>query len=335
MNSGNKGFQNLGNTCYMNSALQCLSHLLEFHPKNDNFMSDCLKCQNRSDYELMNQWIKLQMDVWDNSCNGCINPQSFLRSFIVQCRAKDKIFYNFNQNDVDEFLTLLMELLHESIKKKVKITVKGEPKTQLDKLAYKSIEGWKQFFEDDYSYIIKKFYSQLLTVTSCTECDYVTTNHEPLMVLSLEIPEKNSLTLRDCLDNYTALETLDCDNSWKCDKCKCNVEPERKIMLWESSDVLIILLKRFKNGRKNDAYIQFPLSLDIEDYIINYSDSSNNYALAGMCIQSGDVGGGHYYAMCKNNLDNSWHTYNDSSVSDVSEKEVLQQKPYCLFYRRV
>ena len=31
--AGNKGLANLGNTCYMNAAIQCLSHLLEFHPK--------------------------------------------------------------------------------------------------------------------------------------------------------------------------------------------------------------------------------------------------------------------------------------------------------------
>ena len=37
----------------------------------------------------------------------------------------------------------------------------------------------------------------------------------------------------------------------------------------------------------------------------------------------------------KNLNDKKWRKYNDSHVSDpVTQKEVLSQRPYCLFYTR-
>ena len=99
------------------------------------------------------------------------------------------------------------------------------------------------FFKNDYSYIIEKFYSQLLTITSCSKCDYVTTTFDPSMVISIEIPDSSN-SLYDCLDSYTKNCKLDCNNSWKCDKCKNLVEPITKTILWKQSPVLILLLKK-------------------------------------------------------------------------------------------
>ena len=70
------------------------------------------------------------------------------------------------------------------------------------------------------------------------------------------------------------------------------------------------------------------------DYCINYKGLSMNYELH-LCIHSGSLGGGHYYAYCKNHLDNKWREYNDTHVSELNEINVYKQKPYCLFYKRV
>jgi len=219
------------------------------------------------------------------------------------------------------------------MKRSVKFTFKGEVESQMDKLALQSSKSWAQFFKDDYSYIIEKFYSQFISITSCTNCDYVTATFDPSMVISLEIPS-SAESLYDCLDSYTKKITLDCNNSWKCDKCKQLVEPEKKLVLWKQAPVLIILLKRYSMGIKKNNFIEFPVELDISSYSLNYNQVSSNYKLSGMCIQSGSLGGGHYYAICRNDLDGKWREYNDTNVREISEEELLREKPYCLFYRR-
>jgi len=271
--------------------------------------------------------------MWSNDNSNPVAPKTFIQTFMSECSSKDICFYNFHQNDTEEFITIFMDLLHQSIKKRIKITIEGTISSELDKLAVKGVKSWSEFFKDDYSYIIKNFYSQLLSITSCPECDYVTVNFDPCMVLSLEIPT-NASSLTDCLDSYTKKISLDCDNSWKCDKCKEMVEPDKKIMLWKSSDTFIILLKRYSQGRKKDNFIEFPIELDISSYSLNYNKEGTTYNLSGICIQSGSLGGGHYYAMCQNAVDGKWREYNDTHVREVTESELLKQKPYCLFYRR-
>ena len=327
--SGNKGLANLGNTCYMNAAIQCLSHLLEFHPKNDNFIDNL----NKAD-ELYKTWYNTQIHLWSNLGKNVVVPKKLLRCFIKTCNEKDICFYNFNQNDTEEFINIFMDLLHRSVKTDANISIEGTPKNQLEKLQVKSVNSWSQFFKNDYSYVIQKFYSQQLSITSCTKCDYMAINFDPYMVLSLEIP-KDSSSIYDCLNSYTQKITLDCDNTWTCDKCKEKVQPEKKIKLWKTSNVIIILLKRYSMFQKKDNFIEYPLQLNLEDYLIDYERKGKNYKLSGICIQSGSLGGGHYYAMCHNELDGRWREYNDTHVREVSEDELLRQRPYCLFYRRL
>ena len=331
INAGNKGLQNLGNTCYMNSALQCLSHLLTFHPHNEKYFNECEKLNDC----LMKEWFEFQRKMWSNEGSNVVSPVELLRCFQGECVKKEYYFLNFNQNDVDEFLTLFLDLLHQGVTRKVKISYNKDIEDEGDKIIVKSLETWKRFYEKDYSYIVENFYSQLLSLTTCPLCEYYTSNHDPIQVISLEIPEDGE-SLKDCFKKYTEKFTLDDDNLWECDQCKEKVHSEKKLMLWRTSDILIILLKRYKNGRKNNKYIEYPLTLSLNKFNMNFgTKKKNTYSLQSFSVHSGGLGGGHYSAVCKNPLDKKWREYNDSNVSLIDTGNVKGYIPYLFFYKRI
>ena len=330
--AGNKGLVNLGNTCYMNSALQCLSHLLTFHPNNEHFFNACKRADEDS---LIYEWFQFQRKMWKNESSGDHNPIKLLQQFQRLCIQNDLYFSNFSQNDVDEFLTLFLDLLHQGIKKEVTMSFSTNVEDEADKINLKSNETWKRFYEKDYSYIVENFYSQLLSITSCSNCDYYTTNHDPIQVISLEIPN-SAISLECCFTEYMKKLRLDHDNMWTCDQCNEKVRPYKQTRLWKTSDVLFILVKRYHKNRKINKFLQYPFVLNLTDYNINYSnDKKNEYSLQSMAIHSGGLGGGHYFAICKNYLDNSWYEYNDSNVSKITENKVLDYSPYLFVYKRL
>ena len=333
-----KGFTNLGNTCYMNSALQCLCHLEELSYMNNNFMLDCTKKSPTNDYSLMSELIKLQKYLWKDNNKGVVSTKPLFIEYIKRCQKEKLYFESFSQNDCQDFLNNFIDLLHGSIKRKVNIIIKGKPKNNYDLIKIKGINEWKTFFENNYSYIIKTFYSQLLSITSCPKCEYITTNHEPIMTITLTLEDDyNNVydTIYDCLDEFIKPNILDKNNKWKCDKCKELVCPQKKVNFWNLSPVIIILIKQFGLNRKINKHIEFPEYLNMEKYCINSKKNSTNYKLNGTCIHKGGLNGGHYYAMCYNHITNKWNIHNDITVEETTINDVLNETPYCFFYSRV
>ena len=154
-----------------------------------------------------------------------------------------------------------------------------------------------------------------------------------------------TVTLDDCVEAFLQPERLDASDSWYCSECKTHVRAEKKLDLWRLPEVLVVHLKRFSYNRysrdKLDTVVDFPLEgLDLSQVVLGSGNSStstseqNVYDLYAVSNHYGGLGGGHYTAYCKMPDDGQWHTFDDSSVSDMDPEEVKSTAAYVLFYRR-
>jgi len=330
MSAGNKGFKNYGNTCYLNSALQCLSHIDDL---NDDKFRQQFNKYKKNNTPLLNEWFDIQDKLWSDE-GGSINTMNIIKVFMDKCREKSIIFNSFEQNDTSEFLIHFMDFMHDEISRKITMNITGEPKHNLDVLYQNNLKIFKKHFENSYSCMIENFYSSTLTLTGCPKCNYKTDNHEPIQIITLTLQSHYSSFI-ECIEEYVKLVTLDNDNKWKCDKCGEQVNPSKKTIFWDLSPIIIFLIKKYDENGVLENYIEYPKDIDMGKYGINYGGGSTKYTLQGLCVHLGNLNSGHYYSVCKNNKDNKWHMYNDSNVSDVNENNIFSNHPYCLFYKRV
>lgn len=333
---GLSGLTNLGNTCFLNSILQILSHTYELN----NFLEIKTfrkRLNNKYDSVLLIEWDELRSLLWKENC--VVSPFKFVKTVqkLAELKKQD-IFAGFNQNDVSEFLIFVIDCFHNALSREVNMTIEGKIVDEKDKIAVKCFERMKQMYENDYSEIWKIFYgiqiSQLENIETGKKISMVP---EPFFILNLSIPTNTkSPSLLDCFDLYVESEIMENENCVKIEDTNEKVRAKKNMMFWGFPEILVIDIKRFNAmNRKNQVMVDFPLeNLNLSKYVIGYDPNSYIYDLYGVCNHSGSVMGGHYTSFVKN-ANSKWYHYNDTNVSEVKDtNQIVTPKAYCFFFRK-
>lgn len=335
LGKGRSGLANCGNTCYVNSCIQCLSHTYELN----NFLKEKTyegKLNNIPDSVLLVEWDSLRELMWSQNCQ--IAPWGFIKAIQKVSKLKlNNLFTDYNQNDVQEFLLFIIECFHNSISRAVDMKVSGNVINSTDIMAKECYKMMSDMYKDDYSEIIKMFYGiHVSTITEIGTDNLLSVRPEPFGILSLPlVNNNNTVSIYECLDKYCEKERLEKNNAWFNEKINKKQDVDKGIAFWSFPEILVIHLKRWNySGNKDNRLVDIPITdLKLEKYVKGYNPSSYVYDLYGICNHHGIVGGGHYTATIKD-ASNKWFNCNDLIINEINLEKVIQRDAYCLFYRK-
>ncbi len=336
---GLTGLANLGNTCFINSCMQVLSHTHElnhFLDKNDGEYKTKLTAYHNKEYlldsKLLVEWDNLRKLMWQN--DQLISPGGFIKAiqYVAKHKKKD-IFTGYAQNDLPEFLLFILETFHNGMRREVDMVIKGQIKTEKDGMAVKCYEMMKTMYSKEYSEILDIFYGIHVSKIE-KNGEIMSIKPEPYFIIDLPIQMKGGLTIYNCFEKYCEGEKLEGENGWLNEKTNAIEDVERKIVFWSLPKVLVLDLKRFTpDGRKIQVPLDIELELDLSNFVDGYDSDQYKYELYGVCNHSGGTRGGHYTSTVRVNADD-WYLFNDTNVSKQEFTGKNNTSGYCLFYRK-
>ena len=321
------GLRNLGNTCYMNSVIQCLSHTL---PLRQLYVSDCYRQYLNNRGYLSYAFKRVMLELWNTTSSDSVSPYYLKR----QVGIAAPIFSDYHQHDAHEFMRFLLNELHEEINSASEEGRKSPADNETLEEACDRYLSWED------SRISQLFSGMLRSDVCCSVCRHTSTTYIPFLDLSLPIPERKQrpyhlysidICLNDCLDVITTSDTLTEEDRPYCNNCKKLTESTKQLALAQLPKFLVIQLKRFSNYSKStklSTHVKFN-----DTWILKDSKNTHTYSLYGIVSHSGSIYGGHYIAYCKYKDD--WRCFNDEWAYTVSWEQVKLQEAYILFYRDV
>ena len=124
-------------------------------------------------------------------------------------------------------------------------------------------------------------------------------------------------------------------NQCFCPNCKKDTDCIKKCKIYKIPYYLIIHFQRTVKSVKSQNLIDIPFSFDFNEFCENKNFDDFNYELIGTINHYGSSSkSGHYLAYCKNYYDQKWYCFNDNSVKEINENEVINKQTIIVLYQK-
>lgn len=362
------GLKNMGNTCYMNCILQCLLGVPQLTaPFSDGTFVKYINFKSKLGYKgqfasVFANLVRAMTQNW----GGCVAPIE-VKNFAGELRPDS--FAGYDQQDCQEFLTFILDGLHEDLNSNGDKPKEGE----LDPLAEEHREAmgiriasaieWERYLKGDTSLVVDLFQGQYLSRLQCMTCKRTSTTYNAFSSLSLPIAAPKLLgqqtTLKTCFDDFVKPEILDGDNAWLCPHCQKKRRTVKTLQISRLPLILVIHLKRFKRSsvhgvNKLETPVDYPLkNLDLTRYWPQSKQGEASareaemlsqipprgqfppfiYDLRAVTLHHGSLKSGHYTAVVQK-PGQGWLYFDDANVCPVKDQAAVSKQAYVLFYKR-
>ncbi|XP_056368146.1 ubiquitin carboxyl-terminal hydrolase 42-like [Oenanthe melanoleuca] len=304
--SAGAGLFNVGNTCFLNAVLQCLTYtpplanylLSREHSQACHQQGFCMMCT-----------MEAHVNKVLRSSVSAILPLAVLKVF----RRIGEHFRLGREEDAHDFLSCTVNAMQRACL---------SASSDLD-LSSQSTTIVSQIFG-----------GFLRSRVTCFSCKAISDSYEAFLDIPLDIKAASSLTA--ALEDFVRPEHLDGENCYKCDTCKKSTAASKRFTIHRAPKVLTVCLKRFDcfTGGKIRKVVQYPEYLDLRPYMSQAEGEPLHYSLYAVLVHSGvTCQGGHYFCYTKasNGL---WYKMDDESVELRCLATALKQQAYLLFYAR-
>ncbi|CAM9828959.1 unnamed protein product [Bubo scandiacus] len=297
------GLHNLGNTCFINSVLQCLTYtpplanylLSREHSQSCRLQGFCVMCS-------MEEHVHKVL----HSSGTAIEPWAIIRVL----RRIGEHFEAGMQEDAHEFLRCTVDAMQRDCLSNLDFA------SQSDTVVHQIFGGF------------------LRSRVTCFSCSAVSDSYEAFLDVPLDIEAASSVTA--ALKDFVKPEKLGGENCFKCSRCDKMVTASKRFTVHRAPKVLTVCLKRFElfTGSKISKVVEYPEHLDLHPYMSETAGEPLLYSLYAVLVHGGDsCDAGHYYCYAKAS-DGLWYEMDDAFVGGCDIDTVLSQQAYLLFYVR-